>query len=58
MEYNLRIWCEECTKAKRNLQFFNKWHIETFYSLSDAIQHYTQYGHEVKIDLEPKSEEE
>lgn len=57
MEYELIIWCGECTKAARN-DPEKKWHVETFYSLTSAVQHITQYGHEVKIDLEAKSEEE
>lgn len=54
MEYELKIWCVECTVR---LRMNDKYRIRSFESLTTAVQHITQYGHEVKIELEAKSEE-
>ena len=55
MEYELQIWCEECTIQ---LRLKDKYAVRTFESLTAAVQHITEYGHVVKADLEVQSEEE
>jgi len=51
----LIIFCEECTIQER---LRDKYAVATFESLTMAVNHIIQYGHVVKIEIEPEYDEE
>ncbi len=55
MEYQLITYCEDCTTQDR---LKDKYAIHKFEALSEAIEHYIQYHHNIKIELESIYDEE
>lgn len=50
----LIIYCEDCTRQAR---LKDKYAVVKFDSLTEAVNHITQYQHDIKIDLEDDNDE-